>query len=351
LASLSAPLFVCGAGAVTPGGLSAPQTLAAIRASISSFGQFALSEPAGAVQVAAMVSAHWKLKRSDGEWLQNMAARAIGEAMQGSPVPAEATALLVAPPETFRAHPAYRTVPPRDFLAALIRASGFAFHRASRAVDGGAAAGIGLLGRADELMVDGGVAQVLLGGVDSLVNRVDIGRLAGAGRLKSGDNAQGVVPGEGAVFVRLTRHAQGEAQAAAAIRGYGTAREEDDVSTEKYSQGRAQLAAFRAAVGDAQGLREADIAFIASNANGERYLAWEQMIARPRFFRTRRETFPAAYASMTVGDMGSAGGAMTLLLAADSLRCGYAPGPVAMCEVSSEGGLRAAAIISGAGRH
>ncbi len=351
MAALSAPLFVSGAGAVTPGGLCAPQTLAAIRASISSFGQFALSEPAGAVQVAAMVPAHWKLKRSYGEWLQNMAARAIGEAMESSPAPAEATALLVAPPESFREHPAYRTVPPREFLAALIRASGFAFHPASRAVDGGAAAGIGLLGRADELLRDAGLAQVLLGGVDSLVNQVDMARLARAGRLKSGDNAQGVVPGEGAVFVRLTRLAEGEGQAAAAIRGYGIAQEEDSVLTEKYSQGRAQLAAFRDAVDDGHGPSEADISFIASNANGERYLAWEQMIARSRFFRTRRETFPTAYASMTVGDMGSAGGAMTLLLAADSLRSGYAPGPVAMCEVSSEGGLRAAATLSAPSLH
>lgn len=351
MAVLSAPLFVCGAGAVTPGGLSAPQTLASIRASISSFGQFALAEPAGAVQVAAMVPAHWKLKRSDGEWLQNMAARAIGEAMAASPARAEVTALLVAPPESFRAHPAYRTVPPRDFLAALIRASGFAFHAASRAIDGGAAAGIGLLGHADELLRDASVAQVLLGGVDSLVNQVDMARLARAGRLKSGDNAQGVLPGEGAVFVRLTRHDEGEGQTAAAIRGYGTAREEDSVLTEKYSQGRAQLAAFRDAVDSAQGLREADISFIASNGNGERYLAWEQMIARPRYFRTRRETFPTAYPSMTVGDMGSAGGAMTLLLAADSLRSGYAPGPVAMCEISSEGGFRAAAIVSEVSRH
>jgi len=336
---------------VTPGGLSAPQTLAAIRASISSFGPFALSEPAGAVQVAAMVPAHWKLKRSDGEWLQNMAARAIGEAMEVSSVPAEATALLVVPPESFRRHPAYRMVPPHDILAALIRASGFAFHCASRAIDGGAAAAIGLLGHADELLRDATVTQVLLGGVDSLVNQVDMARLARVGRLKSDDNAQGVLPGEGAVFVRLTRHADVEGQTAAAIRSYGTAQEEDSVLTENYSQGRAQLAAFRDAVNDEQGLREADISFIASNANGERYLAWEQLIARPRFFRTRRKIFPTAYPSMTVGDMGSAGGPMTLLLAADSLCSGYAPGPVAMCEISSEGGLRAAAIVSEISRH
>ena len=43
--------------------------------------------------------------------------------------------------------------------------------------------------------------------------------------------------------------------------------------------------------------------------------------------------------------IGAAGGALAFMLAADSLRNGYAPGPIAMCEVASESGLRAAAIV------
>ena len=74
------------------------------------------------------------------------------------------------------------------------------------------------------------------------------------------------------------------------------------------------------------------------------------MIARPRFYRTRREMLPTAYPAMTFGEVGTAGAALALMVAADSLAEGYAPGPVAMCEIASEGGLRAAAVVAGPGR-
>jgi len=70
------------------------------------------------------------------------------------------------------------------------------------------------------------------------------------------------------------------------------------------------------------------------------------LIARPRFYRTRRERLATAYPAMTVGDVGAASGALALMLAADSFTNDYAPGPVAMCEVASEGGLRAAAVMA-----
>jgi 3-oxoacyl-[acyl-carrier-protein] synthase-1 len=57
-----------------------------------------------------------------------------------------------------------------------------------------------------------------------------------------------------------------------------------------------------------------------------------------------------AYPAMTVGDVGAASGALALMLAADSFVNDYAPGPVAMCEVASEGGLRAAAVVAKAVR-
>ncbi|WP_164781898.1 hypothetical protein, partial [Mesorhizobium sp. M7A.F.Ca.MR.148.00.0.0] len=158
-------------------------------------------------------------------------------------------------------------------------ATGQKFHAASRAVDGGAAASIGLLERALELMEQEGVEQVLLGGVDSLVNDTDFARLGRAGRLKGTDNAQGLVPGEAAAFVRLTQNPEGKARVHAAIHGVGLAQEQDSVLSERYSQGRALLGALRDAV-NGSGPSEPDIDFVISNGNGERYSGWEQLIAR-----------------------------------------------------------------------
>lgn len=339
------PLYVTGVGAVTPAGLSARQTLAAIRASLSAFEEITLADPFGAVQIVARIPTHTRVRRTDGEWLVNMAARAIGEAFRTGTRPSEATAILLTPPESFREHPAYRDISPPNFLAAVIKATGHRFHAASRAIDGGAAACIGLLERALELMEQQGVEQVLLGGVDSLVNDIDLARLGHAGRLKGDENAQGLVPGEAAAFVRLTREPEGKASEHVAVHGVGLAQEPDSVLSERYSQGRALLSALRDAV-TGPGPSEPDIDFVISNSNGERYSGWEQLIARPRFYRTRCEKLTAAYPAMTIGDIGAAGGALVLMLAADSILNGYAPGPTVACEIASENGLRAAAVMA-----
>ncbi|RRH97423.1 hypothetical protein EH240_20905 [Mesorhizobium tamadayense] len=339
------PLYIAGAGAVTPAGLNATQTICAIRASLSAYEEITLSEPFGALQVVARIPAHRRLRRTQGGWLVNMASRAMAEALETGDIAPEVTAILLTPPEGFRNHPAYQDIAPHDFLAAVIRASGHRFHAASRAIDGGAAASIGLLERAVDMMEQQGVEQVLLGGVDSLVNDSDLARLGAARRLKAPDNAQGLVPGEAAAFVRLTLQPEEKATVFAAIHGIGTAQEKDTVLSSRYSQGRAMLGALRDAV-TGSGPSEPDIDFVVSNGNGERYQGWEMLITRPRFYRTRRDMMATAYPAMTIGDIGAAGGALVLMLAADSFLKDYAPGSTAICEVASESGLRAAAVMA-----
>lgn len=339
------PLYVSGAGAVTAAGLNARQTLAAIRASLSAFEDAVLATPFGATQVVARIPARSRLRRTEGQWLVNIAARAVRETLLTGKINSEATAILLTPPESFRNHPAYADIAPADFLAAIIATTGQKFHASSRAADGGAAASIGLLERAAELMELQDVEQVLLGGVDSLINAVDLARLGQARRLKSEENAQGLIPGEGAAFIRLTRAPDGKAQIQVAIHGVGLAHETDSVLSERYSQGHALLEALRDAV-KGSGPSEPDIDFVVSNGNGERYSGWEQMLTRPRFYRTRREILPTALPAMTVGDIGAASGALVLMLAADSFLKEYAPGATAACELASENGLRAAAVLT-----
>lgn len=349
MAKLASPLYICGAGAVTAAGLNASQTIAAIRASLSAYDEYIVNEPFGAVQTVSRIPAHHLLRRTHGEWLVNMAARALEEALASGDVDAGSTCILLAPPEDFRDHPAFADISRRDFLDKVIGATGREFHPSSRAIDGGAAAALGLLSRISELFALGDVSQILLGGVDSLVNDKDIARLEAAGRLRSDANSDGMIPGEGAAFVRIANPAKGlPGIPLAQIHGVGMSNESDSVLSERFSQGHAMLAALREALEGARPT-EPDIIFIVRNSNGERYDGWEQMIAQPRFYRTRREMLPTAYPAMTVGDVGSASGALALMVTADSLAKGYAPGPVAMVEVASEGGFRAAALVSRAG--
>lgn len=344
---MTRPLYIVGGGAVTPAGLNRRQTLAAIRAGLSAYEEYLLAEPMGASQVVSRIPTHWSLRTTGWDWLVNMAARAIIDALASTGADPRTTVLLLVLPEPFRNHAAFEEEDPSSFLNAVVRACGNPFHEASRALDGGAAASIGVLGQLSEILGQPGVERILLGGVDSMVNDKDIARLAEAGRLKGSDNAQGLVPGEAAAFVCLQSRPDPKSPGLAAIHGAGFAQEADTVLTERYSQGKALLGALQGALnGTGNGPREPDIVFVVSNGNGERYSGWEANIARSRFYRTRREILPIAYPAMTVGEVGAAGGALALLVAADSFTEGYAPGPVAMCEVASEAGLRAAALVS-----
>jgi 3-oxoacyl-[acyl-carrier-protein] synthase I len=346
VASVKRPLYISGGGAVTPGGLDLRQTIAAIRAGLSAFEEEFLVEPFATTQLMARVPTHYHLRRTQGAWLLNLAARSLAEALQGSKATPEESAVLISTPEGFRKHPAFDDIALADFLPALRRQLGVNFHPASRVIDGGAAANVGLLARAADILESQGARQILLGGVDSFLNDKDLARLRDAQRLAGEQNAQGLIPGEAAAFVRLTVAPEIDGAVVPAIRGLGVAQEQDNVLSERTSQGRAMLAALRSA-SSSPAPGEPDISFVVSNSNGERFSGLEQLIARSRFYQTRREMLATCYPAMTVGDVGAASGALALLVASDSLAKDYAPGPVAMCEVASENGMRAAATVLG----
>ncbi|MGE0500240.1 MAG: hypothetical protein AB7I79_01150 [Rhizobiaceae bacterium] len=344
--ALKRPLYIAGGGAVTSGGLDMRQTIAAIRAGLSAFAEEYLVDPFASSQLTARVPTHFHLRRNQGAWLVNLAARALAEALRTGAAAPEESAVLISTPESFRKHPAFDDVALNDFLPALMRQAGVKLHPASRVIDGGAAASIGLLERAADILETQGASQILLGGVDSFLNQKDLARLRDAERLSGSANAQGLVPGEAAVFVRITTAPASKGEVMPAIRGIGIAQENDSVLSDRASQGRGLLAALRAASAS-PAPAEPDIAFVVSNSNGERYSGLEQLIARSRFYQTRREILATCYPAMTIGDIGAASGALALLIASDSLTRNYAPGPVAMCEVASEGGMRAAAAVLG----
>lgn len=345
MVAMRRPLFISGAGAVTPVGLTAPQTCAAIRAGISAYEEIFRAEPIGASQIVTRIPTHWSLRSTEGEWLVNMAARAIAEAMRSGEVASENTVLLIAPPESGRAHPCYEDVKPADFVSAVSDASKYQFHGSSRAIDGGAAAMVAVLQDVEDLLSSSSVSQVILGGVDSLISELELTRYDTASRLKGDDNSQGLVPGEGAVFLRITANPDSNEATQVRIDGIGVATEKDTALSENYSQGRAMERALNGAI--SQGTSESEISYVVSNSNGERYSGWEQLIARPRFYRTRREYMATAYPAMSAGEIGCASGALSLLIAADSHWENYAPGEVAMVEVASDFGLRAAAVVRG----
>lgn len=334
-------LEVAGAGAVTAAGLTARQTCAAVRAAVTGGAILTLAEPFGAEQIGARVPAHWSLRRSPSDWLVHLAARALREALEGAPPEVGAgRALYLLPPESGRGHPALAELAPEEMLARVAGLAGLRPNAASRVIDGGAAAALGSLAFAAQAIEAGEAEEVVLLGTDSLLNDADLARLRAMNRLLGPENSQGLVPGEGAVAVRLVRRGRTGAGAAALL-GVATTREPDTVEGPRFSQGRALLAAMQGAA--AGGERE--IEWIVSTTNGERYVQWEAVITRARFLRTRREETPVVIPAKAAGDIGSAAAGLALMVAADLTRRGLAPGRIALCEATSEGGLRSAAVL------
>jgi len=108
------------------------------------------------------------------------------------------------------------------------------------------------------------------------------------------------------------------------------------------------VTALRAAISQAE-TEEADLEWVISNGNGERYASWEAILGRARFYRARRERLPTTYPALSVGETGAASSALALLVALHGFSRGYCPGRNAMIELSSEGDGRAACVVAASG--
>lgn len=337
-------LHVLSVGAVTPAGLSAAQTCAALRARLSAISEAVTIIPEAEVRLGARIPARSRLREPVERWLAALAERALRDALTAVHADCGRIALLIALPEAFRAHPAFEDRGPIDLLRRIERRFGARFHPASRVLASGHAAAFEGLSIARQLIAERSIAACLVGGVDSLLNRIDVGRLQSSGRLHEPGNPQGVIPGEGAAFVLVAGHA-GQGRTLATVLGIALDSEPDTALGDRYSTGRALERALRRAVTDG-GCKESDLSLRVSDMNGERYKAWESFIAGTRFYRTRRKCIPAWFPASCVGDTGAAAGALSLVAAAIGLSRGYAPGRLAMCEGSSEQGLRGACILA-----
>lgn len=342
------PIFVVGLGAVTPVGLTAAQTCAAIRAGISSFSEAIPRLPPQEPVVCATVPARRVLKQSSQAWLINLTVRALKECMAAIPrEDIERTALFVALPDAHRNHEALSLLDSVGFISAIESRLNVRFHPQSLAVQEGSAAALRFLMVARELLEKRHAKYCLVGGVDSLVNISDVTRLEKNARLHQGAvNPQGVIPGEGAAFLLISLSFTNEKIIPIArILGAGTGIEKDNVLGERYSTGLGLRNALENTIQDA-GCEESDIDFRISDMNGERYRAWESMISTTRFYRTRREQLETWYFAVSVGDIGAASGILGVIVASVSLMKGYAPGRIVMCEAVSDKGLRAGCLVS-----
>ena len=335
-------LCVVGGGATTAVGLTAAQTCAAIRAGISGLREELVLTPGFDAILGARVPAGVELKRDPESWLVQLAVRTIRESLSGARFATEQTALLLCAPEPSRAHPGMRSGAPA-LLDRVVRELGVRFHPASCVRMDGHATAFAFLHDAEDLLRRGFVSSCLIAGVDSLVNLADCQRLAASDRLHRPGSPQGIIPGEGASCVRVEMPRGIEPGILVEVPGFGRGAEPPLEDESPLPVGKGWIDALRGAI-ERSGMTESDVDFCISDWSGERYQALESILAHGRYYRTRRSQLKVWHPARSVGDLGAASGPLMLLVAGWAFSKGYAPGRVAMCEASSDAGLRAACV-------
>jgi 3-oxoacyl-[acyl-carrier-protein] synthase-1 len=343
---VSPALDILSVGAVTSVGLDARQTAAAFRARIAGFETAIPLPPPEEPLRAATIPAHSSLRLSARDWLVNLAVRAIRESLRYRRFPGR-IGLILTVPEHERNHPGTVDSDAAELVATIAASvDEQTFDLSVAAGEGGAGIVTGLR-MARDLLHRGDLGACVVGGVDSLVNRVDTDRFRETGRILEPGNPKGLIPGEGAGMLVVAPVGKFSG-AIAQLCGMGVAGENDPVVAPRLSQGRGFEKALQGANEDA-GVPESRVSFRISTVNGEHYAVWESMFYTTRYYRTRRESFPVWYTASSVGELGAAGGAVSVILAALGIAGGYAPGPYAMCESASETGLRGACLVGPAG--
>lgn len=338
------PVYVTTASIVSAVGLDAPSTCAAIRGDISGFGETSYVGNDGEPIVGAVVPGLPLTLRAH-ERLEAMLQGAIAECLRLRPDlrDGEVPLLLgVAEPERPGGLPVGRA---KEMVARVERALGFAFHRDdSRVIAAGHVSAFHGLARAREALSRDEARACVVACVDSLVNAQTLAWLDAHQRLKTGQNSDGVIPGEGAACMVVERQPR-RGEPWVRVLGLGFAREEASVlDTSLAFRGEGMTAALKAALAEAgRGMHE--IHHRVSDVAGEAYGFREVSLAMSRTLRVRVGEMPLWHPAECLGDTGAAAGCVQHVLFAHRAWKGCVRGPGAVCHASGASGGRAVSVV------
>lgn len=368
-----ADLFVIGCGAVTPVGLEAPATCAALRAGISAMKSLETMKVDGDAFATVPVTGgraptEWFGDGPVSEWSWPGHERFGVEPpprpetlvepdhrrLAALAVPALREALASARPESAGAgerlglYVGFDDHEPEEAIDAVLEALSGALPATPalrRAFPNGRAAALIALEAAVEDLAAGSIDAALVGGVDSLIRTPVLERLAADRAIKTRAQPDGIVPGEAAAFVLLERartSGAGAGQPIARILSVGRG-DEETAGTEEPNPATGLTAALRSAVDDADGLDAPP--YTVCDLNGDRYRAMEWGMAGIRVLGHLTGDLPLRHPADCIGDPGAGSGALGLVWAATALHKGYANAERALVWGASQGRDRAAVVL------
>lgn len=210
----------------------------------------------------------------------------------------------------------------------------------------GSHVGFSLLKKAHAHMTESGSDHAVICVVDSLISGPVLHGLNQEMRLKTPNNADGLLPGEAAVCLSVSRTRPQKGRGLE-IKGLGFAREEASILSDEPLLGLGLAQAAREALAQAGlGMETMDLRL--TDCSGESYGFREQTLLVSRLLRAKKEHFSIQHPAEYMGSVGAASGLTLLAMFLQATRKGYAPGPRALCCTSDDAGERAVAVLQAA---
>jgi 3-oxoacyl-[acyl-carrier-protein] synthase-1 len=352
---MAADIVIVEMGMITALGQTAPQTAASVRAGLNGFEEIAWLDKAFQPFVGAFLpeDALPPLEKAVDEMpsltyrerrMIALATLPLKEATAEIGDKTGPPALVLGAPEqdqTFR-------LSDKDLLTHISAQSGVQIDTAtSTVIFKGRAAGLLALNEASSRLQSGKCEHVLVGGVDSFKDLYTLGTLDMQSRVKSDQNRDGFIPGEGAGFLRLTTRKTAEAKGwpiRATVTAVSTGFEKGHLESEEPYTGDGLAETFEALFASA-GKLPSPVPTVYAGFNGENHWAKEWGVSVIRHKGTLADEFEIEHPADCIGDTGAACGPLLVGMAAIGIEKAYRQAPV-LVFASSDHGDRAAALVS-----
>ena len=340
------PLYVAAAGMACPQGLSAESAGAALRARMNRFKRSRYHDDDGVPMVLSELSTLApELGRE--ERVLRLLGMAVASAVRGLEDAELARLPLLVGTSTPERPGGVPEVFPRAFEH-LGQVHGLRLEGTlSRSLALGNTAGLKALAEARLLLArHPRLPGCLVAAVDSFINASSLHGLLRQGRLLRPDNSDGVIPGEAAACLLVTRSPRRDDACPLRLAGLGFGHERATLHSDEPLRGLGLAQAYREALAEG-GIDVAEVDFRVADASGEGYGFKELSLALSRLLHKRRESTPLWLPAECLGETGAASGLVALAWASMAMRHGYAPGPRALISTSDWAGERATAVLRG----
>jgi 3-oxoacyl-[acyl-carrier-protein] synthase-1 len=339
---MTTSFHIADVGMVTPVGLDAPSSLAAMRARLDGFREtrFRAGEEDWLIGAPVPLTRDW----IGPARMTRLLAATLAELRRRRPDLAQDCGLILCLAEEDR--PGRPVQDARAVAAEALDIAGMARATPVRIVAHGRPSGFVALGEVAKSLA-AGARNVIVAGVDSYLTARSVAHYLGEGRLQLPGNANGFIPGEAAAAVLCTA-----AAGPLRLSGYGLAREAayiynqqaDEPGEDRPLRGDGMTSAYRQAL-DAANVDLAHVDYRISDLIGEQYWFRQSALAHMRLERGRSAFQDLWSPGENMGNVGAAVVPIMLGMALQAVRKGYAPGSPVLIEASGDDGACGAAVL------